>query len=114
LANGEGDEIAFWDSAAYHLTAKCSFALRPAMSTIPSSKLLIISTPYNQSGTLYESHREHFGKDDDHVLVWVAETWVMNPTISEDLIQRELERIQEQPRPSGWQDSAMISKRILA
>jgi hypothetical protein len=39
------------------------------MSTIPSSKLLIISTPFGQSGTLFESHREHFGKDDDYVLV---------------------------------------------
>jgi hypothetical protein len=114
VVNGEGDEIAFWDSGGISPDREVLVCIRPAMSTIPSSKLLIISTPYNQSGTLYESHREHFGKDDDHVLVWVAETWVMNPTISEDLIQRELERIQKQPRPSGWQDSAMISKRILA
>jgi len=86
------DEIAFWDSGGISPDREVLVALRPAMSTIPSSKLLIISTPYSQSGTLYESHREHFGKDDNHVLVWVAETRVMNPTISEDMIQRELER----------------------
>jgi phage terminase large subunit-like protein len=71
------DEIAFWDSGGISPDREVHVALRPAMSTIPSSKLLIISTPYSQSGTLYESHREHFGKDDDHVLVWVAETRVM-------------------------------------
>jgi hypothetical protein len=41
---------------------------------------------------LYEAHREHYGKDDEHVLIWQAETRAMNPTIDQRLIDRELER----------------------
>jgi hypothetical protein len=77
------------------------------MSTIPSSRILAISTPYSQASTLYESHREHFGKDDDHVLVWVAETRVMNPMISDGMIQRELERDPEAASAEWWQNSGM-------
>ena len=43
-------------------------------------------------------------------LVWVAETRVMNPMISDDLIQRELERDPEAAKANGWQDSATIWK----
>jgi hypothetical protein len=43
------------------------------------------------------------------VLVWVAETRVMNPTISDDLIQRELERDPEAAK-AEWLDSVMIWK----
>jgi hypothetical protein len=41
---------------------------------------------------LYEAHRDHYSKDDEHVLVWQADTRTMNPTIDVELIQRELER----------------------
>ena len=67
-------------------------ALRPATSTIPNAKLIAISTPYSQAGSLYEAHRDHYGRDDEHVLVWQADTRAMNPTIDEGLIQREIER----------------------
>jgi hypothetical protein len=86
------DEIAFWDSGGISPDREVLTALRPSMATIPNSKILAISTPYSQAGVLYESHRDHFGKDDAHLLVWVAETRVMYPTISDDMIQRELER----------------------
>jgi hypothetical protein len=104
------DEIAFWDSGGISPDREVLVALPPAMSKIPTSKLLIISTPYSQSGTLYESHREHFGKDDDHVLVWVAETRVMNPTMSEDMIQRELELDPEAAKAEWLAGLVMIWK----
>ena len=37
-------------------------ALRPATSTIPGAKIIAISTPYAQAGSLYEAHREHYGQ----------------------------------------------------
>jgi hypothetical protein len=40
---------------------------------------------------LYESHKQHFGHDNDRVLVWQAETRVMNPNVSEKVIQHEIE-----------------------
>jgi terminase large subunit-like protein len=86
------DEVAFWDSEGISPDREVLTALRPATSTIPNAKLICISTPYSQAGSLYEAHRDHYGKDDDHVLIWQADTRTMNPTIDEGLIQREIER----------------------
>jgi hypothetical protein len=86
------DEVAFWDSEGVSPDREVLTALRPATSTIPGAKLIAISTPYSQSGSLYEAHRDHYGKDDEQVLVWQADTRAMNPTIDEGLIQREIER----------------------
>jgi hypothetical protein len=86
------DEVAFWSSEGPNPDHEVLTALRPAMSTIPGAKLICISTPYSQSGALYEAHKEYFGRDDEHTMVWVSDTRTMNPTISEELIQREMER----------------------
>jgi hypothetical protein len=68
------------------------------MATIPDAKLLCISTGYAQVGALYDAHKQHFGKDDDDVLVWQADTAAMNPTISQKFIDRELEKDPEAGR----------------
>src|SRR4029450_211006 len=86
------DEVAFWNAEGVSPDYEVLTALRPAMATIPGAKLIAISTPYSQAGSLYEAHKEFYGVDNDDVLVWQAPTTVMNPTISEELIQRELER----------------------
>ena len=86
------DEVAFWDSEGINPDHEVLTALRPATSTIPDAKIIAISTPYSQSGSLYEAYKEHYGKDDDHTLVWVAESRTMNPTLDEKIIQRELDR----------------------
>jgi Terminase large subunit, ATPase domain len=86
------DEVAFWDSEGVSPDREVLTALRPATSTIPNAKLIAISTPYSQAGSLYEAHRDHYGKDDEHTLVWVAESRAMNPTLDAAFIQREIER----------------------
>jgi len=70
-------------------------ALEPSMATIPNAMLLAISTPYAKLGVLYDMHQKYFGKDDDEVLVWKAPTRVMNPTISEKIIERAKKRDRE-------------------
>lgn len=92
------DEVAFWDNQGVSPDAEIFTALRPAMATIPGAKLLCISTGYAKAGILYEQYREHYGKEDDHTLVWQAPTSVMNPTISKALIDRELEKDPESAR----------------
>lgn len=85
------DEIAFWrsdDSA--NPAEEVLRALRPRLATVPNSLLLCISSPYARSGPLYQAHKDHFGVDGSDVLVWQAETRTMNPTISEELIVRDL------------------------
>ena len=61
------------------------------MATIPGAKLLAISTPYAKTGVLFEAYKQYFPREDDHALVWVAGTRTMNPTITEALIDRELQ-----------------------
>jgi hypothetical protein len=65
-------------------------AVRRGQIALPDSKLLIISTPYMMSGIVYQKHKEFFGVDSPDVLVWVAPTILMNPTVSEDRLAREL------------------------
>jgi len=85
------DETSVWptDDAAdpdYEVLA----ALRPGMLTIPGSMLLCASSPYARRGALFDAHQKHYGKDGDEVLVWQASTRMMNPTVSQAEIDREI------------------------
>ena len=84
------DEVAFWDPQGVNPDKQVFQALRPAMATIPESKLLVISSPYAKYGVLFEAHRNHFGSDDSPVLVWQAPTTVMNPSITQEFIDQEM------------------------
>src|SRR6266511_3163997 len=92
------DEIAFWPSQGTNPDDEVLSAIRPAMATIPDAKLLCISTGYAQVGALYDAHKEHYGQDDDEVLVWQADTATMNPTISQQFIDKEIEKDPEAGR----------------
>ena len=55
-------------------------------------KLVILSSPYSQTGALHDLHRKHHGRDESDVLVWQASAPVMNPTLPANYLQRmELE-----------------------
>lgn len=93
------DEVAFWraDDGANPATEVLR-AVRPALATIPDSLLLAISSPYSRSGPLWQAFQDHHGKDDSDVLCWQAPTMVMNPTISQKLIDRDMARDPEAAR----------------
>ena len=87
------DELAFWptdDSAQpdYEILD----ALRPGMTTIPSAVLLCASSPYARRGALWDTHRRHYGRDGDPILVWQASTREMNPTVPQRVIDETTER----------------------
>ncbi len=67
-------------------------AIRPAMSTIPRSLLLISSSPYAKRGIVWDAFKESYGRDDAPALVWRAGTRTMNPTVSQDFIDSEFAR----------------------
>jgi terminase large subunit-like protein len=92
------DEAAFWDSQGVNPDKEIFQALRPAMATVFEAKLLVISTGYSQSGVLFDMHKEFYGRDDDEILIWQADSRTMNPTLSESMIQRELEKDPESAR----------------
>jgi len=96
------DEIAFFRAEGANPDVEILAAIRPAMATIPNSKLIVISSPYARSGVLYETHRDYFGKDNSDILVWQADTRTMNPTISQELIDRETKKDPSAAR-AEWQ-----------
>jgi hypothetical protein len=50
-----------------------------------------MSSPYAQRGELYRIYERYFGKDDPDVLVWQADSRTMNPTLPQQLIEKEIE-----------------------
>lgn len=65
-------------------------------------KIVAISSPYAQSGLLYELHKKHYGNDDSPVLVWQASSKDMNPLLSEDYLQRMRE-----DDPQGYESEVL-------
>lgn len=82
------DEVAFWSVEGANPDSEVLAALRPAMATVPDALLLGLSSPYAAKGELYRAYERSWGKPDDHVLVWNADTRSMNPEVP----VRDLER----------------------
>lgn len=88
------DEIAFWPTGedVADPDAEILNAVRPGMATIPGAVLICASSPYARKGELWEAFVRYHGKDDAPVLVWQAETKVMNPAVPERIIVEAYER----------------------
>jgi hypothetical protein len=88
------DELAFWrsdDSA--NPDSEVLNAIRPSMATFGGDAMVVAgSSPYARRGVLWDAFKRWFGKDDAENLVWQAPTRTMNPTISQDFIDKEFER----------------------
>ncbi len=92
------EEVSFWITDGVNPDYEVLTALRPGLATIPGAMLLAISSPYGRNGILYEAYRDNFGKDESPILIWRAATRVMNPTIGEDYIEKELAKDPEAAR----------------
>lgn len=91
IVDALADEIAFWateDTA--NPDSEILTALRPGMATIPGALLLMLSTPYARRGELYRAWERFYGQDGD-VLVWVAPSLTMHPTLSQAVVDRAYE-----------------------
>ncbi len=82
------DELSFWLNleTGANPDTEILTALRPGMATVPGALLIGCSTPYAPRGELYRAHQKYFGQDDPRVLVWVADTASMNPTLDPAVI----------------------------
>jgi hypothetical protein len=82
------DELAFFITSDGRPTDKEMLtAIRPTLATT-GGRLLILSSPYGQSGALWDLHRQHYGREDSPVLVWQASAPAMNPTLPADYLDR--------------------------
>ena len=87
------DEVAYWrDETSASPDVETYNALVPGMATLAGSMLVGISSPYRRGGLLYTKWRDHFGKDDDDVLVVRAASRTLNPTIDQRLIDVAMAR----------------------
>lgn len=93
LAAALCDETAFWraEDTSANPDVDVLAALRPGLSNIPGSMLLLASSPYAKRGALYQAYRQHWGRDDSRVLVWRGTTAEMNPRISPAVISQAYE-----------------------
>ncbi|HVO69479.1 MAG TPA: terminase large subunit, partial [Aggregatilineaceae bacterium] len=82
------DELAFFRSTEnLPQDVEMLRALRPTLATT-NGKLIILSSPYGQTGALWDLHRKHFGRNDSPVLIWQGSAPEMNSTLSIDYLQR--------------------------
>jgi hypothetical protein len=82
------DELAFYRSSEnLPVDVEMLRACRPCLATT-GGKLVILSSPYAQTGALFDLHRRHFGREDAAVLVWQAAAPAMNPTLPADYLAR--------------------------
>jgi hypothetical protein len=99
------DEAAFWYSDEFSANADTEIlnAVRPGLATT-QGPLILASSPYAKRGVLWETHRQHFGKDGDPlILVAQGASRDFNPTLLQSVVDRALER-----------DSAAASAEYLA
>ena len=107
------DESAFWpvgDSA--NPDVEVINAVRPGLSTIPYSLLLIASSPYAKRGVLYSNYAKYFGKDGAPVLVWQGSTQEMNSSLVDDPLIAEM--YAEDPERASAEFGAQFRSDIVA
>lgn len=87
------DEVAFWrdEGSSTNPDSEILDALRPGMTTVADALLFAISSPYARKGELFNTHDRYYGQDDPHVIVWVADTRSLNPTVAAHIITRAFE-----------------------
>jgi len=89
------DEIAFWysdDTGSANPDSAILDAVRPSLATT-GGPLIAISSPYARRGEVFETWKRDFGaKGDLRILVAQAPTRALNPSLSQSVIDRAMER----------------------
>jgi len=83
------DEVAYLSIEGQKPDLEVIRALRSRLLST-GGPLICISSPYAKRGTLYETFKRHYGKDDSKILVWQADSRTMNPTLNQEAINRAL------------------------
>jgi hypothetical protein len=65
-------------------------ALRPALVSIAGGRLLCVGTPYAARGYTYQTWKSSYANDEGDILVWNAPSLLMNPTLSQRVVDRAM------------------------
>ena len=108
------DETAFWDTSADAASPDTEIitAVRPGLSTIPYSLLVVASSPYAKRGILYKNYAQYHGVDDAPVLSWQASTVEMNSNQIDDPLIAEMEL--EDPERNAAEHGGQFRTDIVA
>jgi hypothetical protein len=87
------DEVAFWmtDEGSSNPDTEIIRSVKPALASIRGSMLLAASSPYAETGALWNAYRKHHRRDGSSVLTWQAPTRTMNPSIPQAVIDEAYE-----------------------
>jgi hypothetical protein len=88
------DELAFWltNESSSNPDTEILNAVRPGLATT-HGPLFLISSPYARRGELWSLYDAHYGpKGDAAILVAQAASRTMNPTLSQSVVDRAMER----------------------
>jgi hypothetical protein len=92
------DELAFFVTTDGRPTDTEMLRVARGRVATTGGRILILSSPYHQTGALYELHRRHYGRDDSETLIWQARAPAMNPTLPADYVARMRENDPEAAR----------------
>lgn len=82
------DELAFFRTSENLPTdVEMLRSVRPTLATT-GGRLIILSSPYGQTGALWDLHRAHYGRADSSTLVWCGSAPAMNPMLPADYLAR--------------------------
>jgi hypothetical protein len=95
------DEISFWRSEESATPdAEVYRAVLPSLAA--SGGIFVgISSPYRRAGLMFAKHRDHFGRDDDDVLVVQGPSTAFNPSLDARIVERAMANDPEAAR-SEW------------
>jgi hypothetical protein len=96
------DEIAHYRSTEGNpVDVEMLRAVRPTLATT-GGRLILLSSPYGQSGSLWDLYRLHFAKDDSPVLIWKGTAPEMNPLLPVDYLER-----MKEDDPEGYRSEVL-------
>jgi hypothetical protein len=84
------DEIAYLTIEGSKPDTEVVRALRSRLMTT-KGPLICISSPYAKRGSLYQTFKRHYGKNDSRILVWQASSLRMNVTLDAEAIDQAYE-----------------------
>jgi hypothetical protein len=85
------DELGFFTATDGRPTDTEMLRVARGRVATTGGKILILSSPYGQTGALWDLYRKHYGQDTSSTLVWQATAPEMNPTLPLDYLARMAE-----------------------
>ena len=82
------DELAFFVATDGRPTDREMLRVARGRVATTGGKVIVLSSPYAETGALWELHRRHYGREDSLTLIWQASAPDMNPTLGADYLDR--------------------------